>query len=165
MTVGPPLRSVLVGFLLVAAIGAAAAPGEATTIPGAAVNVRAAMVQERRALRALPQGAGSSSASYARPLAHVHAATSDLLAVQAALADAARATGTFPHITSIQGLLNSALAGTGSASTQLTGAVWYIDHGVPAGSTVVTQARSDLRQALRRAPRSRSSSRSLAPAG
>ena len=147
MTVGPPLRTVLVGVLLVAAIGAAATPGGAT-IPGAAAKVRAAMVQERAALRALPQAGGSSSASYARSLAHVRAATSDLLAVQAALADAARETGTFPHIRSIQGLLDSALAGTGSASTQLSGAVWYIDHGVPAAGTVVTQARSDLRQAL-----------------
>jgi len=148
MTIVPRLRAALVGGLVVAAIGAAATPGEAT-VPGAAEKARAAMVQERQALHALPQATASGSGSYARPLTHVRAATTDLLAVQAAIADAARATGTFPHIASIQGLLDSALAGTGGASTQLSAAVWYIDHGVPAGSTVVPQARSDLRQALK----------------
>lgn len=147
MTIGPRVRLAAFGVLLVAAIGAAA-PAEAA-VPGAAVKLRAAMVQQRRALSALPQTAGSDRGSYARPLTHVRAAVSDLLAVQSALATAAREVGEFPHMRSIQLLLDSALAGSGSASTQLSGVVWYIDHGVPPDSTVASQVRSDLRQALK----------------
>jgi hypothetical protein len=148
MTVGPPLRSALVGVLLVAAIGAAAAPGEATTIPGAAGEIHAALAQQRSALRALPQTPGSNRGSYARPLAHVRAAVTDLLAVQSALAAAARSTGEFPNMVRIQQLLDSALTGDGTVATQLAQAVWYIDHGAPTGVSVAAQARSQLRLAL-----------------
>jgi hypothetical protein len=147
MTVGPPLRPALVGLLLVAAIGAAAAPGRAT-IPGAAPMIRAALAQQRSALRALPQRPGTNRGSYTRPLAHVRAAVTDLLAVQSALAAAARATGEFPHMARIQQLLDSALTGNGTVATQLAQAVWYIDHGAPTGVSVAAQARSQLRQVL-----------------
>ncbi len=148
MTVGPPLRTALVGLLLVAAIGAGAAPGRAT-IPGATPMIRAALAQQRSALRALPQTPGSNRGSYARPLTHVRAAVTDLLAVQSALAAAARATGEFPNMARIQQLLDSALTGNGTVATQLTQAVWYIDHGAPTGVSVAAQARSQLRQALK----------------
>ena len=148
MTVGPPLRPALVGLLLVAAIGAAAAPGRAT-IPGATPMIRAALVQQRSALRALPQTPGTKRGSYSRPLAHVRAAVTDLLAVQSALAAAARSTGEFPNMTRIQQLLDSALTENGTVATQLAQAVWYIDHGAPTGVSVAAQARSQLRQALK----------------
>ena len=147
MTVGPPLRSALVGMLLVAAIGAAAAPGEAT-IPGTAAKIHAAMVQQRSALRALPRTAGSDRRSYSRPLTHVRAAVADLLAVQSALAAVARGTGEFPHMARMQQLLDIALTASGTASTQLAQAVWYIDHGAPSGTTVADPARSEVQQAL-----------------
>ena len=148
MTVGWGLRAALVGGLLVAAIGAVAIPADAT-VPGAAVKMRAAMVQERRALYALPQAAGSGRGSYARPLDHANAAVSDLLAVQAAFATAARETGLFPHIATMQRLLDSAIAGSSDAAQGLSHAIWLIDHGAPAGGTVAAQARSELRQALK----------------
>ena len=147
MTVGPPLRSALVGALLVAAIGAAAAPGRAT-IPGTAPMLHAALAQQRSALRALPQTPGTNRGSYSRPLTHVRAAVTDLLAVQSALAAAARATGEFANMTRIQQLLDSALTVDGTVATQLAQAVWYIDHGAPSGVSVAAQARSQLRQAL-----------------
>jgi hypothetical protein len=147
MTVGPPLRTALVGALLVAAIGAAASPGEAT-IPGTAAKVHAAMVQQRSALRALPKTAVSTRGSYSRPLTHVRAAVADLLAVQSALAAVARATGAFPHMARIQQLLDIALTASGTASTQLAQAIWYIDHGAPSGTTVAAPARSEVQQAL-----------------
>jgi hypothetical protein len=148
MTVGPHLRTAFVGVLLVAAVGAAAAPGEATMIPGAAPMIRAALARERSALRALPQTPGSNRGRYARPLTHVRAAVTDLLAVQSALAAAARSTGEFPNMTRIQQLLDSALTVNGTVATQLAQAVWYIDHGAPTGVSVAAQARSQLRQAL-----------------
>ena len=144
---GSGLRVALAGGLLVAAIGAVATPADAT-VPGAAAKVRAAMVQERRALRALSQAAESGRGSYTRPLAHANAAVSDLLAVQSAFATAARETGLFPHIASMQRLLDSAIAGGSDAAQGLSHALWLIDHGAPAGSTALSQARGDLRQAL-----------------
>jgi hypothetical protein len=148
MTIAPRLRAALVGGLLVAAIGAAATPGEAT-VPGTAAKLHAAIVQQRSALRALPQTAVSDRGSYARPLAHVRAAVTDLLAVQTALAAAARATGQFPNMARIQELLDTALTESGTASTQLAQAIWYIDHGAPSGTTVAAPARSEVQQALK----------------
>ena len=142
------LRAALAGGLLLAAIGAVAIPADAT-VPGAAVKMRAAIVQERRALHALPQAAGSSHGIYAKPLAHANAAVSDLLAVQAAFATAARETGSFPHIATMQRLLDSAIAGSSDAAQGLSHAIWLTDHGAPADSTTAALARSDLRQALR----------------
>ncbi len=147
MTVGPPLRTAFVGVLLVAAIGAAASPGEAT-IPGAAAKVHAAIVQQRSALRTLPRTPGSNRGSYSRPLSHVRAAVADLLAVQSALAAVARGTGEFPHMARIQQLLDIALTASGTASTQLAQAIWYIDHGAPSGTTVAAPVRSEVQQAL-----------------
>jgi hypothetical protein len=146
MAAGWGLRAALVGGLALAAIGAVTIPADAT-VPGAAVKMRAAMVQERRALHALPPAAAGRG-SYARSLAHANAAVSDLLAVQAAFATAARETGSFPHIVTMQRLLDSAIAGSSDAAEGLSHAIWLIDHGAPAGSTVAALARSDLRQAL-----------------
>jgi len=146
MVAGWGLRAAFVGGLVVAAISAAPFPADAT-VPGAAVKMRAAMVQERRALHALPPAAAGRG-SYARSLAHANVAVSDLLAVQAAFATAARETGSFPHIATMQRLLDSAIAGSSGAAQGLSHAIWLIDHGAPAGSTVAAQARSDLRQAL-----------------
>jgi hypothetical protein len=148
MTIAPRRRAALVGVLVVAAIGAAASPGEAT-VPGTAAKIHAAIVQQRSALRALPRTAGSDRGSYSRPLSHVRAAVADLLAVQSALAAVARATGAFPHMTRIQQLLDIALTASGTASTQLAQAVWYIDHGAPSGTTVAAPARSEIQQALK----------------
>ena len=147
MTIAPRRRAALVGGLVVAAIGAAASPGEAT-IPGTATKVHAAIVQQRSALRALPRTPGSDRGSYARPLSHVRAAVADLLAVQSALAAVARGTGEFPHMARIQQLLDIALTASGTASTQLAQAIWYIDHGAPSGTTVAAPARSEVQQAL-----------------
>ena len=147
MTIAPRRRAALVG-VLVAAVGAAATPGEAT-VPGTAAKLHAAMVQQRSALRALPQTPGSNRESYARPLAHVRAAVTDLLVVQSALANAARETGEFPNMARIQQLLDTALTASGTASTQLAQAIWYIDHGAPSGVTVAAQARSEIGQALK----------------
>ena len=146
MTNAPRRRAALVGVLVVAAIGVAS-PGEAT-VPGAAGEIHAAIVQQRSALRALPRTPVSNRGSYTRPLAHVRAAVTDLLAVQSALAAAARATGEFPHMARIQQLLDSALTGCGTVAMQLSQAVWYIDHGAPTGVSVAAQARSQLRRAL-----------------
>ncbi|MGZ4334532.1 MAG: hypothetical protein ACXVRJ_09710 [Gaiellaceae bacterium] len=148
MTTAPRRRAALVGGLVVAAIGAAASPGEATTIPGAAPKLHAAMVQQRSALRTLPRTPGSDRGSYSRPLSHVRAAVTDLLAVQSALAAVARGTGEFPHMARIQQLLDTALTASGTASTQLAQAIWYIDHGAPSGTTVAAPARSEVQQAL-----------------
>ncbi|MGZ4401747.1 MAG: hypothetical protein ACXVRI_02705 [Gaiellaceae bacterium] len=147
MTIAPRRRAALVGGLVVAAIGAAGSPAEAT-IPGPAAKVHAAIVQQRSALRALPRTAGSDRGSYSRPLSHVRAAVADLLAVQSALAAVARGTGEFPHMARIQQLLDIALTASGTASTQLAQAVWYIDHGAPSGTTVADPARSEVQQAL-----------------
>ena len=149
MTIAPRRRAALVGGLVAAAIGAAAASGEATSIPGAAPKVHAAMVQQRSALRALPQTPGSNRGSYSRPLAHVRTSVTDLLAVQTALAAAARATGEFPNMARVQQLLDTALTESGTASTQLAQAIWYIDHGAPSGTTVAAPARSEIQQALK----------------
>ena len=145
MAAGWGLRAALAGGLALAAISAVAIPADAT-VPGAAPKMRAAMLQERRALHALPPASGRGS--YARSLAHANAAVSDLLAVQAAFATAARETGSFPHIATMQRLLDSAIAGSSDAAGGLSHAIWLIDHGAPAGSTVAALARSDLRQAL-----------------
>ena len=146
MRVGWGLRAALVGGLVVAAIDAVPA---GATVPGAASKMRAAMLQERRALHALPQAGVSRHGIYAPPLAHASAAVSDLLAVQAAFATAARDTGLFPHAAAMQRLLDSAIAGSSEAAQGLSHAIWLIDHGASAGSTVAAQARSELRQALR----------------
>ena len=73
----------------------------------------------------------------------------DLLAVQTALAAAARATGEFPNMARVQQLLDTALTESGTASTQLAQAIWYIDHGAPSGTTVAAPARSEIQQALK----------------
>ncbi|MGZ4335285.1 MAG: hypothetical protein ACXVRJ_13580 [Gaiellaceae bacterium] len=135
------LRLVVVGGLLVMAIGVGATPGEAA-LPGTAAKAHAAIAQERSAQRAL------GGRSYARSLAHVNAAVNDLLAVKSALADAARVATPIPQLDSIERLLDLAITDNDHAGSHLNEVLLLVGRGVPADSASIDQARSSLRQAV-----------------
>jgi hypothetical protein len=140
------VRRTLAGVLLAGAIGTPATP-VAAAVPGAPAKVRAAITEQRRALRALPSS-GRSGAGYRQSLAHVRAALNDLVAAERKLATSARETGPLPHGTRIQSLLDIAFARDNHAATQLSEALWLIDRGAPPTNTSVAEIRADLRRTL-----------------
>lgn len=147
MTVSTAARATLAGGLLAAAIGLAASPADAK-VPAAGAKLRAAIVEQRAALRALPRAGQSLGPGYKRSLAHVNAALTRLRAAQAALVDAARTTGPLPNADGIQRLLDLALFHDGHAATELGEALWFMARGVSPVNTSAGALRADLRSGL-----------------
>jgi hypothetical protein len=131
------------GLVPVAALLAAAAMG-----PSAGASAHSGLLEQRRALAALPVPGASAERSYRRTLVHVDAALSALRAASSALMARARNGEPLPNLAAIQISLDQALGADNIAAALLTGTLEFYGRTPPPSDASVRGLRSVLRRGL-----------------
>jgi hypothetical protein len=130
------------GVAPLAALFAAAAMG-----PSAGASAHHGLVEQQRALAALPRPGASVERSYQRVLVHVEAALSALRATESALVTRAR-TKPIPNVAAIQRNLDQALGADNVVDAVLSSALQFVGRIPLPAAAPVGELRTFLRRGL-----------------